>query len=152
MNSRLTILLAPAFMFLACTPPRPPLARADAQRQVMATERAFAKTMADRDAAAFASFIDSNAVFFSGPTAIHGRTAIVAFWSRFYSGPTAPFSWAPDTVEALETGELALSTGPVYAPNGKLVARFNSIWRREGDSTWRIIFDKGQDVCDCKRP
>ncbi len=43
----------------------------------------------------------------------------------------------------LDSGELALSTGPVYDPAGKQVATFNSIWRREPDGSWLIIFDKG---------
>jgi uncharacterized protein YceK len=38
-----------------------------AKAQVFATERAFAKTMADRDYAAFTSFLAADAVFFSGP-------------------------------------------------------------------------------------
>ena len=37
------------------------------QRQVADTERAFAKTMADRDHAAFAKFLSAETIFFSGP-------------------------------------------------------------------------------------
>jgi ketosteroid isomerase-like protein len=43
----------------------------------------------------------------------------------------------------LSSGELALSTGLVRNPEGKVVARFNSIWRREAPGTWRVVFDKG---------
>ena len=74
------------------------------------------------------------------------------FWKRFYEGPTAPFSWQPETVEVLDSGDLALSSGPVRDPQGKLVATFTSIWRLEAPGTWRIIFDKGNDVCDCPKP
>ena len=52
----------------------------------------------------------------------------------------------------LDSGNLALSSGPVRDPSGKLVATFTSIWRQEGPGTWRIIFDKGNDVCDCPKP
>jgi hypothetical protein len=31
----------------------------------------------------------------------------------------------------------------VFDPNGKKVGSFNSIWRREQDGRWKIIFDKG---------
>jgi ketosteroid isomerase-like protein len=115
--------------------------------QVMATERAFAKTMADRDLKRFASFVADDTVFFSGPTPLRGKAAVVAFWQRFYEKPEAPFSWEPDQVEVLDSGLLALSTGPVRDPQGQVFARFNSIWRREAPGVWRIVFDKGERVC-----
>ena len=57
--------------------------------------------------------------------------------------------WAPDLVEALPDGQLAYSTGPVHV-KGKLVARFASTWRKDPDGRWRVVFDNGSDVCDCK--
>src|SRR4051812_34089605 len=71
---------------------------AAAREQVMATERAFARTMADRNLQAFSSFVSEEAVFFSGPTPLRGRAAVTAFWARFYNTPQAPFSWDPDEV------------------------------------------------------
>jgi ketosteroid isomerase-like protein len=142
-------LLVTCAMLAACTTPAPKPNAAQAREQVMATERAFAKTMADRDLNAFAAFIADDTVFFSGPTPLHGKAAVVEFWSRFYSKPEAPFSWSPEEVEVLASGDLAMSSGPVYNPAGKLVARFNSIWRREPSGQWRIVFDKGGEVCDC---
>jgi ketosteroid isomerase-like protein len=64
-------------------------------------------------------------------------------WRAFFDGPTAPFSWEPDQVEVLESGELALSTGLVKNPDGVVTARFNSIWQRQGDGRWLVVFDKG---------
>jgi len=121
-----------------------------AKQQVADTERAFAKSMADHDLKAFESFLSEDTVFFSGPTPLHGKKAVVAFWSKFYAKPDAPFSWVPEEVEVLDSGNLALSAGPVYNPQGKLIARFSSIWRLEAPNQWRIIFDKGGEVCDCK--
>ncbi|MEO8740193.1 MAG: nuclear transport factor 2 family protein [Casimicrobiaceae bacterium] len=117
--------------------------------QVIATERAFAKTMADRDLAAFASFVANEAVFYSGPEPRRGKQEVVEFWKRFYEKPEPPFSWEPESVEVLESGTLALSTGPVRNREGKQIATFNSIWRLEAPGTWRIIFDKGEAACDC---
>lgn len=119
------------------------------RQQVGDAERAFAKTMADRDHRAFARFVSEEAVFFSGPTPLRGRQAVVEFWKRFYEKPQAPFSWEPDQVQVLDSGSLALSTGPVRDPAGKLVGRFNSIWRQEAPGVWRVVFDKGEGVCDC---
>jgi len=120
-----------------------------ARDQVMATERAFAQTMADRDHAAFTRFLSTDAVFFSGPTPLRGKQAVADHWARFYTGAVAPFSWEPKEVEVLDSGDLALSSGPVRDPSGKQIATFTSIWRREAPDTWRIVFDKGNPVCAC---
>jgi ketosteroid isomerase-like protein len=134
----------------ASVTPRP--TGADLQRQVADTERAFAKTMADRDHAAFASFLSDETIFFSGAKVLRGKKQVADAWKRFYDGATAPFSWQPEVVEVLDSGTLALSTGPVRNPQGKLIATFTSLWRLEAPETWRIIFDKGNDVCDCAKP
>ena len=131
----------------AMSPPR--TNAADLQRQVADTERAFAKTMADRDHAAFVTFLSADAIFFTGPKPLHGKQEVADGWKRFYEKPDAPFSWAPETVEVLESGTLALSSGPVWDPKGKQFATFTSIGRLEAPGAWRIVFDKGNEVCEC---
>lgn len=122
-------------------------------RQVVAdTERAFAKTMADRSLAGFTSFLSADAVFQGRKGPLRGRDAVVAAWAKFFEGPQAPFSWEPDNVVVMSSGELALSSGPVRDPAGKLVARFNSVWRQETPGQWRIVLDMGNDACDCPKP
>jgi uncharacterized protein (TIGR02246 family) len=114
-------------------------------RQVADTERAFARSMADRDHAAFTALLSEQAVFFGGGgQVLRGKAAVAAGWKAFFDGAQAPFSWEPDQVQVLADGTLALSTGPVRDPGGKLIARFNSIWRQEAPGQWRIVFDKGQ--------
>ena len=110
---------------------------------VEARERAFAKTMADRDFEAFLSFVSPEAVFFGGNGALRGKDAIGAAWQRFFEGPEAPFAWEPDVVEVLDSGGLALTSGPVRLPSGEDGGRFNSIWRLDADGVWRIVFDRG---------
>ncbi len=119
--------------------------------QVRAAETAFAKTMADRDFAAFGRFVADEAIFFGGKGAHRGKDAVLASWKPLYDGPQAPFSWKPETVEVLDSGTLAHSSGPVFDPDGKLVGVFNSIWRLEKDGQWRVVFDKGCDVCNCAK-
>lgn len=111
--------------------------------QVFATERAFAKSMADRDASSFATHVSDEAIFFDGTGVLRGKKEVIAAWSRFFKDKTAPFSWEPDRVEVLQSGTLALSTGLVRDPAGKVIGRFNSIWRREAPGVWRVVFDKG---------
>jgi ketosteroid isomerase-like protein len=146
-------LLFCAALLCACAAPAP-RDTSRAEREVADTERAFAKTMADRDFTAFKSFLSDDTIFFSGPgqTALRGKQRVADAWQRFYDKPEAPFSWQPEQVQVLESGELALSTGPVRDSKGKLFATFTSIWRREAPGQWRIIFDKGNDICDCAKP
>lgn len=123
--------------------------------QVMAVERAFAATMKSRDLALFKSYLSPEAIFFSGPgrPVLRGPEAIAGAWARFYQGATPPFSWEPERVEVIDSGSLALSTGPVRDPSGQPIATFNSIWRREADGRWRILFDKGEELCPrCEAP
>jgi ketosteroid isomerase-like protein len=110
--------------------------------EVFAAERAFARSMAERDFAAFGRYVAEDCVFF-GQTALHGREAVLAGWKPFFDGAQAPFSWEPDQVEVLDSGNLALSTGLVKNPEGAVTARFNSIWQRQPDGRWQVIFDKG---------
>lgn len=141
------MLPAAALLLAACSaaPPRP--SKAEAEREVAATERAFAQTMAQRDHAAFTRFLADEAIFFGDSGPLRGKAAVAEGWAPFFKGATAPFSWEPKRVEVLESGSLALSTGPVRTPDGKVVGVFNSIWRREAPGTWRVVFDKGGEVC-----
>jgi ketosteroid isomerase-like protein len=116
--------------------------------EVRRTEIAFAKTMADRDLAAFESFLSKEAVFTGRSGVLRGPKEVAAAWKPRFEGPKAPFSWEPDQVVVLDSGTLALSSGPVRDPSGKRVGTFNSIWRREGGS-WKIVIDHGCPPCDC---
>ncbi len=118
------------------------------RQQVLDTERAFARTMADRDHAAFAAYLSDDALF-SGPQGpLRGKQAVSEGWKGYYLDKDAPFSWEPKEVEVLESGTLALSSGPVYDPAGKRVSTFTSIWRLEAPGRWRIVFDRGNRYCN----
>ena len=130
----------------AAVAPSPALlaqARTALQRQVFAAESSFAASMAQRNLEAFASHVSSEAIFFGDTTVMRGKRAVLAGWKRFFAKPDAPFSWSPDVIEVLPSGNLALSSGPVFDPAGQKIGTFSSIWRREPDSSWQIIFDKG---------
>ena len=120
---------------------------ADDARQVGEREKAFALTMAERDFEAFGHFISEEAIFFSGNTPLRGKRAILEAWRPYYEGAEAPFSWQPALVEVLASGQLALSSGPVFDPGGTCIGTFNSIWQRNGDE-WKVIFDRGSSACE----
>jgi ketosteroid isomerase-like protein len=125
----------------------PPISVAD---EVRAAETAFAKSMADRDFVAFAAHVADDAIFFGRNGPLTGKAAVLEAWKSTYEGPKAPFSWKPEVVVALASGTLAHSSGPVLDADGNRVGTFNSVWRRDFDGQWRVVFDKGCDVCNCK--
>ena len=135
---------------LACTfvPPARAEAPDVAAGKVRAREAAFAKTMADRDLAAFSTFVAKDAVFL-GRAALRGRAAVVEGWKAFFEGAKAPFSWQPDRVEVIDSGSLAVSSGPVFDPQGQRVGTFNSTWRLDEDGEWRVVVDVGCPPCKC---
>ena len=152
MNAFIQIVAA-CLLFLATAPvSAAELASNPRANQVEDTERAFAQSMADRDFEAFSAFLSEEAVFFSGDTPLRGKQAVAEAWKGFFEGPDAPFSWAPEIVQVLESGTLALSSGPVRDPAGNRVATFTSIWRLEQDGRWRIVFDKGSRDCPDPAP
>ena len=151
---RLIVACLACFACLAVATARPLFCAspvATAEEQVRATELAFAKSMADRDFAAFQSFLAEDTIFFSGEngTVLRGKAAVAERWKRWFAAPQAPFSWQPEKVAALASGDLASSSGPVFAPDGGRVGTFNSVWHREADGKWRIVIDIGCPDCSC---
>jgi ketosteroid isomerase-like protein len=125
------------------TPPLLGQAQNPLKRQVFIAESSFAASMAQRDLEAFAAFVSSEAIFFGDTTVMRGKRAVLDGWRGFFVKPAPPFSWKPDVIEVLPSGNLAISSGPVFDPAGKRIGSFSSIWRREPDGSWQIIFDKG---------
>jgi ketosteroid isomerase-like protein len=146
----LVLLLAVA----GCSRPNPDVTGPDTRltEEVRRAEIAFAKTMADRDHAAFTSFLAEEAVFIGPKRVLRGKSEVAAGWKRFYEGPQAPFSWEPDQVQVVDSGSLAISSGPVRDGSGKRIGTFNSIWRREAGGRWEIVIDNGCPPCDCSAP
>jgi ketosteroid isomerase-like protein len=133
---------------LAAAPPAPAADAAALAARVRAREEAFAKSMADRDLGAFATFVDEEAVFL-GRGELRGRAAVVEGWKRYFEGPKAPFSWKPDRVHVIDSGTLAVSQGPVFDPDGTRTGTFTSTWRLGRDGEWRVVLDSGCPPCAC---
>lgn len=146
-----TLLALPAVLGLAgCATPLPDLT--SLAEQVRASEIAFAASMAARDFDAFASWVADDATFINSGKPLRGKAAVLAHWQRFFRTPNAPFSWKPEIVEVLDSGQLAYSEGPVSVADGKQVARYFSTWRRDPSGGWRIVLDNGYETCDCNKP
>lgn len=112
------------------------------------TEIAFARTMADRDHAAFVSFLDDEAIFFTGDEELRGRDAVADAWAPYFESDEPPFSWAPTVVTVVDSGTLGLTSGPVLDPEGQRIATFSSVWRQTTAGEWRIVLDRGYRWCE----
>jgi ketosteroid isomerase-like protein len=125
------------------------LAGADLAHDVGCREIGFSKSIENRDLEAFKSFLDADARFVSDRPR-RGIEEIAASWSVFIPEDGPRIKWRPQFVEVLEDGTLALTRGP-YRYTTKDEAgeelvfwgMFNSVWRKQDDDSWKVVFDAG---------
>jgi pimeloyl-ACP methyl ester carboxylesterase/ketosteroid isomerase-like protein len=106
---------------------------------VRKSEIAFAKAFADHDQAAF--FVLDDATFLAPRRTMAGKPAIIERWSRYFASPEPPFSWGPDRVAINAAGTIGETAGPVFNAEGRHIGNFNSIWVKQPDGTWKVLFD-----------
>jgi ketosteroid isomerase-like protein len=137
----LPLLLLAAAACAGASPRPAALDPASAREQVRQAEIAFAAAFRDRDRARFFAMVADDAVFLGPKKTLRGKSQVVATWSRFFAAPAPPFSWKPERVEVDGAGTLGLSTGPVVDPSGMAIGSFASIWQRQADGSWKVVFD-----------
>src|SRR5215472_6013950 len=123
---------------------------ADRAEEVRATEIAFAKAFADRDAKKFFSYVADDAQFFGQRKIMHGKQEVIAVWSEFFKPAVAPFRWDPERVVTNAAGDLGFSSGLVFDEAGVQTGTFTSTWLRQPNGSWKILFDGGS-VCPTTR-
>ena len=132
---------------MAALPPLTPEECAVWQREL-----SFARSVAAHDAAAFAGHVGENAAFgASTPEPIRGREAIVKRWTGLIEGKRVVLRWYPTRVTmAPGVADTAWSSGPslfeVLDPEAKdhyLLGAFHSVWHKDADGVWRVLFDDG---------
>lgn len=145
--ARRAALAAMALAGVASASARQPLALDALVAELRAAEMGFAQSMATRSLDAFASFIAEDAIFINGGKPLRGKPVIAEYWSKFFSGATAPFAWRPEIVEVAAQLDLGYTEGPVLSPAGAILARFFSTWQRQTSGKWLVVFDNGYDIC-----
>lgn len=118
---------------------------------VWARELSFARSVAEHDAQAFASHLHPQAAFGAGraqPT--RGREQIAEQWAGLIEGKSLRLRWYPLRVTIGGVGDVAWSTGPALyqkldpgAEPRYLIGAYQSVWHRDADGVWRILFDDG---------
>jgi len=123
----------------------------DRTEEVRATEIAFAKAFAERDAKKFFSYLADDAQFLGQRKIMHGKQEVIAVWSEFFKPAVAPFRWQPERVVTNAAGDLGFSSGPVFDESGAQTGTFTSTWARQPDGSWKILFDGGSG-CPRNKP
>lgn len=127
-------------------------ADADLRQQVICAETGFSRAAEARDREAFLSYVDADARFVAGRVS-RGREAVGETWASLLSPGGPSIRWRPAVVEVVEDGTIALSRGPYRTrfmdEDGNEVeswGHFNSVWRRDADGRWQVVFDVGGDA------
>lgn len=145
----LTCLVIPATAMAA---PAPASSLSAEECTVWQREQSFARSVAEHDAGAFAGHVHENAAFGAGsPEPTRGRDAIVERWAGLIEGKRVLLRWYPTRVTmAPGVGDIAWSSGPslveVLDPKAKdkyLLGAFHSVWHKDADGMWRVLFDDG---------
>lgn len=120
----------------------------DAVMEVQCRELAFSAAAEQRDGDVFETFIHADARFVSAQNH-RGPDQVRAAWEPFFEPGGAAIRWWPDNIQVLESGDLALSQGPYEirsVAEGETQVRhgrFQSVWRRDADAVWWVVFDSG---------
>ena len=153
----LALYFAAAGAVAAQDAPKPPVpVLTDAECAVWAREMSFARSVAEHDARAFADHVGAQAAFgASDPEPARGRDAIVRDWTGILEGKRVRLEWYPTRTTlagegAAGVGDIAWSSGPalteVLEPGAKqrfLLGKFRSVWHKDADGVWRVLFDDG---------
>lgn len=131
---------AAVLVLLLCTVHSAPCT-ADVVDDVRNVEIAFAKAFADQDAAKFFSYVADDATFLAARVTLSGKPEIVKRWTPFFSEKKAPFTWRPERVYVNGDGTIGLSTGPVFDRDGNQAGIYSSIWQKNANGEWKILFD-----------
>jgi ketosteroid isomerase-like protein len=152
----------PAVLLAACAattvaaqaPPAPPPdpVHTDAECEVWARELSFADALAAHDQAAFAEHVHPQAAFgVSRPEPLRTRDTIAEAWRGLVEGEGTRLLWYPTrTTISPANPDIAWSTGPALfenlAPDAEpryTRSQYTSLWMRDADGTWRVLFDDG---------
>lgn len=118
---------------------------------VWARELSFARSVADHDVVAFAAHVHAGAAFgASRATPTRGRDTITQRWAGIISGKAGHLYWYPTRTTIGGAGDVAWSSGPSLFedldPDAKdrySLGMFHSVWHRDTDGVWRVLFDDG---------
>lgn len=119
------------------------------EQMVRCAEIAFSLSVENQQPEDFKSLIHQDARFISAEVS-RGPDEVMAAWAGFFATDGPQIRWRPQFIEVLDSGDLALSRGPYHViaktDSGEKTESwgiYNSVWQRDEDGQWRIVFDAG---------
>lgn len=108
---------------------------------------AMSRAVEARDAAAFATFLDPDAIFAGERGLSDGREVVLAAWAPYLTAGGPALAWRPDRTVVSSSGDLAVTTGrytwtgTVEGKTARAEGEYVTVWRRGADGRWRVLFD-----------
>lgn len=144
-----TVLASLSFACAAQAPATDALTASECE--VWQRELSFARSVAEKDRAAFAGHLHPQAAFNAGAARpLRGKDAIATAWGDIVDGTRLRLAWYPDRVTIGGVGDVAWSSGPALferldqqGPERFSVGKFHSVWHRDGNGAWHVLFDEG---------
>lgn len=143
----LPLLIVVAALVAGCGGHNPRAAR----EELLAVDERFAAEVAEKGLTVFERYYAEDAVEMpSFQPMIEGKTAILDYYRPYGNNPRYKLTWKPTRAEVSDDGGLGYTYGHYEATTldeqGTPVTRsgkYVSIWRREYDGGWKVIFDGG---------
>jgi ketosteroid isomerase-like protein len=123
---------------------------------MMKADRDFNQTVVDRDLPRFLSFLADDAKFESAGAV--GKDAVAKAWAAYFEANGPTITWAPTKAESLVAGDVGFTVGTwerhLKDARGNAIVRrgqYLTVWRKQKDGEWRVIFDTGSTSPDGAR-
>ena len=135
----------------ACASPEPPAETHDARSELLAADRAFAKSTEANGLEGWMSFFADDAVrLVMGAEAIQGLPAVREYDSRLFADTTLKLEWDPTDAGVFSDGRHGFTTGRYSLLSVSSAAydtlqkgAYVTIWRRNEQGVWQVILDTG---------
>ena len=132
---------------------------AGAETELRATDAAFAKAAAAREADRCANFYTDDArVLQADEPLIEGREAIRNSFRKSFSDANFSVSWKVEKLEVASSGDLAYSTGTAHfnfagghSKKFQRTTRFATVWKRTAAGDWKIALDADVEAIPAKQ-
>ncbi len=112
-------------------------------------DRQFAADTATGGATAWTSWFDAEGAMIRPAGRVEGRAAVEAAMTPLFSDPERRLEWEPVASGFAPTDGLGFTVGSSrLMESGKQTWRgaYVTIWRKQADGTWRVLFDTGDDA------
>lgn len=122
----------------------------DPAEEITQTDVAFSEATREKGLDGWVSYFADDAVLTQRRPIVQGKEGVRSAYQKMFSNPTLDFTWEPMAAEVFPAGELGYTTGRYSLKytndKGEKISetgRYLTIWKRQDDSTWKVIGDYG---------